>query len=375
MFKLVDVPSINFNPSELQEIFNSGQIADGEYVKQLEKAFSKLFSTKNIVAVNSDSSAVFLSLKALCIGPGDVVIMSPMTCLAVSIPVIQTGASIKWCDVDRTSGMLSVDSLREMNLDNVKALVVTHWAGNVADLSEINKFARSKKIAVLEDATEAMGSLYKDSMLSVTDSDFVIYSLGPVKHITAIEGGLILCKDPIHLATISRLKRFGLDRKNFRDSDGEIDPKSDVNMVGGNYSFNNINAFFALQQIKKFDSVTDSFRKNRARLIKILKKYDFIEPSETCSSSDPCSWVMSTLTPFQLPLLRFLKNNGIIVSKLHLKNYSYSCFGDSNLASPLDGVEQFQRTVLCLPCHPKLTDEYFLKLDILLKKFGEENES
>ena len=374
MYKLVDVPIIPDSAIGAFKLFKKGQIAEGDVVRAFESKLEEILDSDKVLAVNTDSAGIYLSLSSLGVGRGDKVVLSPMVCLAVSIPVLQTGASVKWCDVEPLSGMLDIDKLYTIDLSDVKALIISSWCGNTTDLEEIYKLCSKNDVSVIVDAMEAFGSHYDGCPINNKFSDFVVYSFGPVKHVTSVEGGVVLCRSEKHFEIIKRLKRYGLDRENFRDQDGELDPSSDVDLIGGGYSFNNIFAYIGLTQLEKFDELRQGYLDAKSRLLNVLDKYSFIHPSLTSPRSESCPWVLSTVTNCQLPLLRFLKANGVMASKVHLKNYVYSCFGESNFDTPLEGVEKFQDMVLCLPCRPNLNEDYYFELDKLLKEFQEKND-
>lgn len=177
----------------LIETLFSGFIGQGPKVDEFESKLNEYFDNQHVVTVNAGTSALQLALRLANIGPGDEVISTPMTCTASNMPILAAGAKIVWADVDPISGLISTDSIKSKITNKTKAIIMVHFGGIPCDIDGINALAKNYGIKTIEDAAHAFGSEYRNQKIG-NHSDFVMFSLQAIKHITTVDGGLLLCK-------------------------------------------------------------------------------------------------------------------------------------------------------------------------------------
>lgn len=131
------------------------------YYKKFENAFADYLGVKYSVSLPSCTSAIHLSLAALGIGPGDEVIVPDITWIASSAPIAYVGADIIFADIDQDTWCISADSIEDLITNQTKAVIVVDLYGSVPDFEKIIEIADHFKIAIIEDAAEAIGSEYK----------------------------------------------------------------------------------------------------------------------------------------------------------------------------------------------------------------------
>lgn len=150
---------------ELKEAFwncvKDGRLILREEVSQFEDNLAKYVGTKYAVAVNSGTDALFLSLKALGIGPGDEVITVSHTFIATIQAIVHCGATPVLIDVGPDE-LMDVSLIEKAITPKTKAIIPVHFHGKVCDMNEILKIARIHKLSIIEDACQALGSSFKD---------------------------------------------------------------------------------------------------------------------------------------------------------------------------------------------------------------------
>jgi len=178
----------------INEVFKSNYIAPlGEYVNKFEASVSSYAGAPDALALNSGTSAIHLALRVLGIGAGDVVLASTFTFMASVSPILYQGATPVFIDSDE-SWNLSPELLKKAIANSPKkpkALVVTHLYGQAAKMKEICEICEQEKIAVVEDAAEALGGFYNGKALG-TFGRLGAYSFNGNKIITTSGGGMLV---------------------------------------------------------------------------------------------------------------------------------------------------------------------------------------
>lgn len=164
-------------------VLQSGRVNywTGEECREFEKEFAAWCGTKYAVAVTNGTVALDLALKALEIGPGDEVIVTPRSFIASVSCVVNAGATPVFADVDRDSGNLSAETIRPHISSRTKAVIAVHLAGWPCDMDPIMDLAKERGFMVIEDCAQAHGARYKGR------------SVGSIGHI----GAWSFCQDKI----------------------------------------------------------------------------------------------------------------------------------------------------------------------------------
>jgi dTDP-4-amino-4,6-dideoxygalactose transaminase len=133
----------------------------GQECRQFEQEFAKWTGCEHAVAVSNGTLALDVALKALNIGPGDEVVVTPRTFLASVSCIINTGATPVFADVDRDSQNITAQSIQAVLTPRTRAIICVHLAGWPCDMDPIMALANEQGIYVIEDCAQAHGALYK----------------------------------------------------------------------------------------------------------------------------------------------------------------------------------------------------------------------
>ncbi len=153
----------------------------GTECREFEKEFASWCGTKYAIALANGTVALDLALKALDIGPGDEVIVTPRSFIASVSCVVNAGATPVFADVDRETGNLSAQTIERVITSNTKAVICVHLAGWPCDMDPIMALANNRGLKVIEDCAQAHGAIYKGK------------SVGSIGHI----GAWSFCQDKI----------------------------------------------------------------------------------------------------------------------------------------------------------------------------------
>ena len=176
------------------EVLRSPNLSLGPKLTEFESAFTNYIGQKRAVAVNSGTSGLYLSLKALNIGPGDEVITTPFTFIASATSIMMTGAKPVFVDIDPKTLNIDPARIEEKITPNTKAILPVVVFANPAGLEKVCQIAKNHDLPVIEDSCEGLGTTLNNKKIGSfgTMSVFAFY---PNKQITTGEGGIILTND------------------------------------------------------------------------------------------------------------------------------------------------------------------------------------
>ncbi|MEK6967677.1 MAG: aminotransferase class V-fold PLP-dependent enzyme, partial [Nanoarchaeota archaeon] len=200
----------------LKKTLYSGYLAQGPRVAEFEEKLGKFIGNPRALTVDCGTHAIQLALRLAGVGHGDEVISSPLTCVATNMPILESGAKIKWSDIRADTGNIDPDSIESLISKKTKAILYVHWAGNPANIDEINRIAKKHNLKVIEDAAHAFGAEYKGNRLG-NHSDFVMFSFQAIKHLTTGDGGCLFTKNEEDFKRGRALRWFGLDRNAIKE--------------------------------------------------------------------------------------------------------------------------------------------------------------
>lgn len=167
----------------------------GEECRAFEREFAAWCGSRHAVAVSNGTLALDLALKALGVGPGDEVIVTPRTFIASVSTVVNAGATPVFCDVDRDNGNISAATIAPAITDRTRAIVPVHIGGWPAELDGIIEIAQPNGIRVVEDCAQAHGAKIGDRMVG-SIGDIGAWSFCQDKIITTGgEGGMVTTDD------------------------------------------------------------------------------------------------------------------------------------------------------------------------------------
>ena len=267
------------------KVLKSKWITMGRETLKFENTFSKKISNRPSIMVNSGSSANLLIFQCL-INPKvnklkkDDEVLIPAICWSTSLwPIIQSGLKVKFVDIDPKTLNLDLDDFEKKITKKTKALMLVHAMGNCADMEKIVRICKKKKIILIEDTCEALGSKYKGKQLG-TFGDFSSYSFFYSHHITSGEGGMVCSKSKKDADVIRTLRSHGWHRA---ISNKKSNSWSFINS-GFNLRPTDISASIGNSQLKKLKKISlirqQNFKSIRSALLddkRYSNKFDIIE--------------------------------------------------------------------------------------------------
>ena len=306
------------------DVLLSKKITMGEITYNFEKQFAKYIGTKYALMTNSGSSANLLAAFSL-VNPkkenflkhGDEFIIQSL-CWSTSLwPLVQAGLKPKFVDVDIDSFNINYENLKKNISKKTKALMVVHVLGNSPKIDLISKLCKEKKIYLIEDTCESLGSKYNSKYLG-TYGDFGTYSFYYSHQITSGEGGMIVCNNKNDYNIINSLRAHGWDRGIRKDKK----TSNNFNFINSGFNLRptDIAAAIGLNQFKRLNSFKKIRSKNKKKIIESLtnssrwkKQFSFFKEVKKLEPSWFGFPMLINRKKFKnkLKFLNYLKNNGI----------------------------------------------------------------
>lgn len=194
-------------------------LTQGPAIERFESKVAEQCGAKHAVAISNATAGLHIACLALDIGAGDVVWTSPNTFVASANCARYCGADVDFVDIDPVSWNMSPARLAE-KLQKAseqgrlpKALIPVHFSGQSADMEEIGALAKQYGIAVIEDASHAIGAKFAGRQVgSCQYSDCAVFSFHPVKIVTTGEGGVVVTNRDDLADRLRRLRTHGITR-------------------------------------------------------------------------------------------------------------------------------------------------------------------
>lgn len=324
----------------LEEILYSGYIATGQAVFDFEDLFRSYIGNKNIISVHSGTDALHLSYILAGIKQGDEVISTPMTAEPTNTSLKMVGAKIVWGDVDPDNGLLDPDSVLSLITERTKAIVVVHYAGMVCDMDRFYQISNKYKIPIIEDAAHALGSKHDGKMIGA-ESDYTIFSLQAIKHLTTVDGGFLAMKNGNQLERAQRLRWFGLDKNVSR-----LD--NDIKEVGYKYAMNNVNATIGKVQMLFIEQNVNRYIINGKAYDKDLAGVKGIQLVKYNPNTESSYWMYTFKVEDRDNFIKMMESNGVTASPLHHRSDSHSIFKESKCELP--NMDKWYSEFVHIPC-------------------------
>lgn len=329
----------------IREVIDSNAFAGGPFVTQFEEDFATFCGCRHAIGLGSGTEALWLTLLAMGIGPGDEVITVPMTFIATAEAITYCGARPVFVDVDPRTYTMDPAALRNAVTPRTKAIIPVHLFGHPADMDPILEVAREHGLFVIEDACQAHGAEYKGRNVGSL-GDAGCFSFYPGKNLGALgEAGAVVTNDDDLQERIRILRDHGQTRKYHHA------------MVGWNCRMDGIQAAVLRIKLRRLDRANELRRSHAAQYDSLFEGLEeLVTPMESACSRHVYH-IYAVRVRMRDQMIRFLQERGIGTGihypvPVHLQE-CYRDLGYQEGAFPV--AEQCAMEFLSLPMFPELT--------------------
>ena len=241
------------------KVLRSDWLTTGPKVEAFEQAVADYVGAKYAVAVSSGTAALHSAMFALGIGPGDEVIVPPITFSATANCILYQGGTPVFADVDPGTLLLDPEQVESKITPNTKAIIGVDYAGQPCDWDALSDIAKHHNLHLVDDACHALGAEYKGKKLGSV-ADLTVFSFHPVKHITTGEGGMVVMNDGGYADQMRVFRTHGITRDppKFANQPSAISHQPiyplfyyEMKDLGYNYRITDFQCALGLSQLRK----------------------------------------------------------------------------------------------------------------------------
>jgi perosamine synthetase len=216
------------------------------YINRFEELFKEHLGVNYAIATSSCTGALHMGMAALGIGPGDEVIMADTNWIATASPIVHLGVKPVFVDILPDSWCIDPDKAEAAITSKTKAIVAVHLYGNLCDMDRLRAISEKYGIPIIEDAAEAIGSVYHGKRAGSMGT-FGTFSFHGTKTLTTGEGGIFVTNDENLYERVLTLSNHG--RSKFQKKQFWADE------VGFKYKMSNIQAAIGCGQMERIDQL------------------------------------------------------------------------------------------------------------------------
>jgi perosamine synthetase len=352
----------------VEEVLRSDWLTTGPKVAEFERALAEFVGIKEAVAVCNGTAALHAAMYALGVGPGDEVIVPPLTFAATANCVVYQGGTPVFADVEPDTLLLDVKQVEARITPRTKAIIAVDYAGQPCDYDALRAIASRHGLSLVADACHALGGSYKGRPVGSL-ADLSAFSFHPVKHITTGEGGMVTTDDP-ELARRMRIFRNHGITTDHRQREQQGSWFYEMADLGFNYRLTDIQCVLGMSQLRKLPGWV-------ARRREIARCYD----ASFASMADvqPLAVRPDVVHAYHLYMVR-VKSRGIGLSRaevfaalraagigvnvhyipVHLHPFYRQRFGTGPGLCPV--AEQAYEELITLPVFPAMRDQDVAKV-------------
>lgn len=296
----------------------SKMLTQGKKVIEFEKRLAEKLKVKNVVTVNSATSALELAYHLLGLKKGDEAIVPVFTFAATTIPLVRRGVKVVFADVTDEL-LLDWDDVKKKITSRTKIVVNVHLLGKYSTAPRLS-------VPIIGDAAQYLGK--------TSGERFTIYSFQATKTLTTVDGGALVCERKADYARAKLLRWYGLDRETKKAS-----TDVDITEAGYKYFMNDVTASMGIAGLQNMERL----KREQAKLQRRYKKL--------IGGLGGSPYLIHVKNREQVR--KELALRGIETGLMHRRNDLYTIFGGKRQNLP--NMNKLEKTMLFLPCHNKMT--------------------
>ena len=235
---------------EVVDLMQSGWLGTGPKVARFEEAFRQYIGSEHAIALNSCTAALHLSMLVAGLGPGDEVIMSPMTFAATVNTTIHSGATPVLADCDPETGLIDPEQIEASVTKQTRAIVPVHLDGRPCDMRAIMDIAGRYDLFVIEDAAHAIETVYRGRKVG-TIGHLSCFSFYVTKNVATGEGGMVTTQDAQFAAKIKTYALHGMSKDAWTRFSDEGYHHYQATLPGFKYNIMDLQAAVGIHQLDR----------------------------------------------------------------------------------------------------------------------------
>jgi perosamine synthetase len=332
------------------ETLRSGQLSLGPMIDRFEGELAARIGAEHVAAVSSGTAGLHLAVRLAELGPGDEVITTPFSFVASANAILYEGATPVFIDVDPRTLNLDPAAAEAAITEQTAGILVVDIFGYPVELDRFSELAAANRLALVEDACEALGAHYRGRTIG-SHGHPAVFAFYPNKQLTTGEGGAVAVSSEDDWSLLKRLSNQG------RTDTGEWLTHGHL---GFNYRLDEVSAAIGVAQLERFDEVLERRSEVAARYAELLGEIEGVELPAPDDDDHVRSWFVYVVQVEdgidRDAVMASLAKEGVASKPylpcIHLQPYWRERFGTSEGMFPV--AESASRRSLALPFHTQL---------------------
>ncbi len=354
------------------DVLRGDWLTTGPAVAQFEADLGRWVGGNPAVAVTSGTAALHVAYAAAGIGPGDEVVVAPLTFVATAATAMLHGAQVVFADVSDDTGNLDPDAAKAALTARTRIVAGVDYAGHPFDADPLRSLAHDAAALLLEDAAHSVGSTWHGRPVGDL-ADLTTLSFFPTKNLTTAEGGAVVSPDPGLVAAARRFRNHGLVRERdvLRTPD-EGGWHQEVHAFGLNYRLPDVLCALGSSQLRRLAGFKRRRTEIHARYDAALANVPEVRTPTRRDGADPAwhLYPLRVLDGRRRELYEHLRSQDIGVQVNYIPAYWHPVFEDLGYRRGLCPVaERYYRQQLSLPLFPDLSDADVDRVAELVREF------
>jgi len=331
----------------IQSVIEESAFVRGRYVSQFEEEYAQECGVEHCISCASGTDALYITLKALGIGPGDEVITTALSWISTSQTISQTGARVVFVDIEKDYFTIDPARIEEKITGRTRAIIPVHIYGQAADMNSIMSIAKKHDLMVIEDCAQAHFAKYKGRTVG-TFGIAGTFSFFPGKNLGAYgDAGAIISRDD----------QFSTRARMFANHGSLVKHQHEIE--GINSRLDGIQAAVLSVKLKQIHKWNSQRRKNGLIYSELLSNIDGANPPLLRNQSEHVYHLYVIRTDKRDSLQKHLTACGIS-SGIHYPTalpflIAYKYLGHKPTDFPI--AHMYQSEILSLPMYPEMTNE------------------
>ncbi len=356
------------------DVLRSDFLTTGPKVEEFENAVASYVGSKYAVVVSSGTAALHCVMNVLDVGPGDEVIVPPITFVASANCIVYMGGTPVFTDVQEDTLLINPEAVENMISKKTKAIIAVDFAGHPCDYDSLKKIAERHNLSLVADSCHALGAEYRGQRCG-SIVDLSVFSFHPLKHITAGEGGIITTNSEKYAQRMRRFRNHGISADHVKRAEQGTWYYEMVEL-GHNYRITDFQCALGISQLKKLPRFLDRRRGIAARYDESFQEMSGIELLAVAEHVTHAYhlYVVRVLKEKcgkeRAQIFQALRNAGIGVNvhyiPVHLHPFYRERFGTGPGLCPI--AENVYEEIITLPIHPGMSGE---DVSRVIKALGE----
>jgi perosamine synthetase len=367
---LIHLPYLDENDTQavvdvMKSTFLTG---DGKACREFEEKLASYLGVKYVLYVNSATSALELAFRVKDFKPGSEVLVPNFTYTSSALGALYNNLKIKLVDVRPNNGNIDVDKLEAAITSDTVAVVPVDYAGNPAEMDEVNRIAQKYGLYVVHDTAQSIGSRYKGKFTG-NQAHVSTFSFHGTKNLTTGEGGAFVTNDDELAARVKILREKGTDKNSFLTGNITRGYYQYVD-IGMSYVQSNILGGLGISQLQKIDFMNNRRKEIADYYLAHLKGIPDLEFLKQTDESQTNWHIFGILVPPEDKywIMDALRAEGILSNVHYTPLHRNSYYAHLGIDAEFPGSMSFFNRFLRLPIYPALSENDILNVVNAVKK-------